>query len=134
MKDKRQDIKQIISAVAIVLAAVGTVIGAVYLLTGAVSADALRWWATVATLLLPVAIVITWRVATKAAREHLAGFDRGLDGAERTMQHVGRGLSATASMARAMKSQPAPTHDDLLPKVGQMQIIDAPPGGDAIDL
>ena len=35
---------------------------------------------------------------------------------------------------RAMKSQPAPTHDDLLPKVGQMQSIDAPPGGDAIDL
>jgi Flp pilus assembly protein TadB len=124
MKDKRQETQQVIGAAVIVLVAVAVVVGAVYLVTGAVGMDALRWWATVATLAVPVVIVIAWRVATKAAREHLTGFNRGLDGAERTMQSVGRGLSATASMARAVKSQPAPAHNDLLPQVGRMRIVE----------
>ena len=134
MKDKTQ---QAIGAGVIISAAVAVVVGAVYLITGAVSADALRWWATLATLAVPVVVVIVWRVATNTAREHLRGFDRGLDGAERTIQSVGRGLSATASMARTARSvarAATPTHDDLLPKVGQMKIIDAPHGSDVIDL
>ena len=121
MKDKTQ---QVIGAAEIVLVAVAVIVGAVYLVTGTVGMDALRWWATLATLAVPVVIAITLRVATKAAREHLTGFNRGLDGAERTMQSLGRGLSATASMASAVKSQPAPAHDDLLPRVGQMRIIE----------
>ncbi|HKZ83123.1 MAG TPA: hypothetical protein VJ793_05650 [Anaerolineae bacterium] len=138
MKDKRQETQQVIGAAVIVLVVVAVVVGAVYLVTGTVDVGLLRWWTTLATLAVPVVVVIVWRVATNAAREHQRGFDRGLDGAERTIQSVGRGLSATASMARTARSvaqAATPTHDDLLPKVGQMKIIDAPhDSGDVIDL
>lgn len=120
MGNKKSELQQIVGAAIIAIVSAAIVVGAVYGLTGTVSAGTLRWWATLATLAAPIVIVITWRLATKAAREHLTGFNRGLDGAERTMQSVGRGLSATASMARAAKSQPAPTpavrFDDLLPR------------------
>jgi hypothetical protein len=128
----RDDITRLIGLVAVGLLAVGLV----YAVIGAMDIGALRGWATAATLAVPVVIVVAWRVATNAAREHLAGFDRGVDGAERTIQSVGRGLSAAASMARsARNATPQPGHDDLLPKVGAMTIIDAPRGnGEVIDL
>ena len=133
MKDK---VAQFIGAGLIVAVTLGGIVGVVYAVTGAVSASVLRWWATAVTLALPVIVVSVWRLATNAAREHLSGFNRGLDGAERTISSVGRGLSATASLARSTRSvTPQPGHDDLLPHVGQMQIIDAPRGpGELIDL
>lgn len=94
----------------------------VYYLTGAVSPMALRWWAVLATLALPVTMAVTWKLAHTAAAEHLSGFDRGLTGAEQTLTTVGRGLSAVASLARTAAAQQrtaAPSWqmaaDDLLP-------------------
>lgn len=86
----------------------------------------LRWVTVALVLALPLAVYITYRLATHAASEHLAGFNRGLDGAERTIQSVGRGLSATASMARATRHLPqVQSNEDLLPRPGQMKILDA---------
>jgi len=132
MKEKAT---QFVGAAIIVIVAVVVVVGLVYVLTGAVSANVLRWWAATATLALPVTVVVVWRLATNAAREHLSGFDRGVGASESVMTHVGRGLSAAASIARTAARNTTPvSHDDLLPKVGTMQIIDAPRGGGEIDL
>ena len=126
----------IVGAVVIGFGLAGLVIGGLYWLTWQVDDPGLRWWAVAATLAVPGAIVITWRLATHAAREHLSGFERGLSGAEKTITSVGRGLSASASMARAARGLPTarPTNDDLLPRVGRLQIIDARSGNELIDL
>jgi len=115
-------------------------IGLLYYLTGRTSPTGLRWWATLATLALPLAVGAAWLLATQSAREHLAGFDRGLTGAERSITAVGRGLSATASMARTA-ARPAPrppalagADDDLLPRLDRMHILDALSSGDVINV
>lgn len=125
-----------IGAVVVALLAAVAVIGGLYWLTGEAGPDSARWWAVVATLTVPAVVALTWRVATHSAREHLAGFDRGLDGAERTIQSVGRGLSATASLARSTKSiaRPMRDNDDLLPRVGTMRVIEALQDDGLVDL
>jgi hypothetical protein len=115
-------------------------VGLLYYLTGRTTSTGLRWWAALATLAIPLTAGVTWLLTTQSAREHLAGFDRGLAGAEHTITAVGRGLSATASMARtAARSAPRPpaiasADDDLLPRPGQMRIIDALSSGDVINV
>ncbi len=106
---------------------IGSILGSLYWLTLQFSETVLRWVTVGCILLLPVSVIITWIVATNSAREHLRGFDRGLNGAERAIQSVGRGLSATAAMARAAKQgiHPPQSNEDLLPHVGSMQILDA---------
>ncbi|MBN1891035.1 MAG: hypothetical protein JW850_23770 [Thermoflexales bacterium] len=116
---------------------IGSVLGSLYWLTLQFSETVLRWVTVACILLVPASVIITWVVATNSAREHLRGFDRGLSGAERAIQSVGRSLSATASMARAAKQGLPPTqnHDDLLPRIGAMQILDVGhDDGDLIDL
>ena len=115
-------------------------IGLLYYLTGRTSATGLRWWATLATLALPLSVGVAWLLATQSAREHLAGFDRGLTGAERSITAIGRGLSATASMARTA-ARPAPhppaiadDDDDLLPRLSRMRILDITPSSDVINV
>jgi hypothetical protein len=76
----------------------------VYWLTIQVGETGVRVWATIATLALPVAVLITYRLATHAAREHLAGLNRGLEHSARTVETMGRSLSATASLARTTRS------------------------------
>lgn len=119
------------------LALVGGVLYGLYWLVSRLDYDTLRWVTVGLILALPVAVLITWRLATHAAREHLAGFDRGLDGAERTMTTMGRSLSATASLARtsARMAKPVPADfDGLLPQVGNMRLVDAPTNQDIVDL
>lgn len=120
------------------LALVGGVLYGLHWLVSRLDYDTLRWVTVGLILVLPVAVIVTNRMSSHWAREHVAGFDRGLDGAERTMTAVGRGLSATASMARTATRQaarPAPgDFDGLLPKVGAMRLVDAPTGQDIIDL
>ena len=82
-----------------------------------------RWWALIATLALPAAVAITYRLATHAAREHLAGFDRGLTGAQKTVETMGRSLAATASLAKTSPQNRASLFNDLLPQPG-MKIVD----------
>jgi hypothetical protein len=125
----------IVGAVVVTLAISGGVIAGMYWLTGKAGPDGARCWAVVATLAIPASIIITYRLATHAAREHISGFDRGLDGAERTIQSVGRGLSATASLARsARREMPAGrSNDDLLTK-SRMEIIEAHQTSSVVDL
>jgi hypothetical protein len=132
----REKIVVIMGTVVISLTLAGLVIGGLYWLTGKAGPDGARWWAVVTTLTIPAAIIVTYWLASHAAREHLSGFDRGLTGAQKTVETMGRSLAATASIARtsARSVQPGQTNDDLLPKVGTMRLIDAPDGGDLIDL
>ena len=125
-----------IGAVVMVLLVAGAVIAGLYWLTGVTGPDGARWWAVVATLAIPAVVIVTYRLATHAAREHLSGFDRGLTGAQKTVETMGRSLAATASLARASTRHPVQANDDLLPKVGAMRLIDAlrPDGDDLIDL
>lgn len=124
----------------LVLAAliVGLVVGGLYWLACRFSPGVLRWVAVVSWLLWAGSVAGTWRVATNSAREHLKGFDRGLDGAERTIQTVGRGLAATASLARVAArppSLPARDDSDLLPRPGSMRILEAgSSNGDVLEL
>lgn len=141
MKDKQnQFISKVWAIVGIVISSLtisGGVIAGMYWLTGQAGDVGARWWAIVATLAIPASIIITYRLATHASREHLAGFDRGLDGAERVIQSVGRGLSATASLARStrgMVTQSVNKNDDLLPKVGAMQLVEANEIHSVVDL
>ena len=140
MKDKGNQlisrVWSIVGAVIVTLAIAGGVIAGMYWLTVQAGEVGARWWAIVATLAVPASIIITYRLATHASREHLAGFDRGLDGAERTIQSVGRGLSATASLARSARgsTQPVNRNDDLLPRVGAMQLIEANETHSIVDL
>ena len=139
MKDKGNQLISmvwaIVGAVIVTLAIAGGVIAGIYWLTVQAGDVGARWWAIVATLAVPASIIITYRLSTHASREHLAGFDRGLDGAERTIQSVGRGLSATASMARTARREiPAGrNNDDLLTKTG-MEIIEAHQTSAVVDL
>ncbi|MBN1889447.1 MAG: hypothetical protein JW850_15745 [Thermoflexales bacterium] len=140
-KIERQRLVQVeiaLGAVVIVALVGGAVVGGLFWLASQFSDLTLRWLVVVSWLALPVSIPVTWRIATNAAREHLRGFDRGLDGAERTIQSVGRGLSATASLARTAARQPAlpmGSNDDLLPRPGTMRIVDAGRGsGEILDL
>jgi hypothetical protein len=125
----------IVGAVIVTLAIAGGVIAGMYWLTVQAGDVGARWWSIVATLAVPASIIITYRLATHASREHLAGFDRGLDGAERTIQSVGRGLSATASLARTTRREtPAGrNNDDLLTRTG-MEIIEARQTSAVVDL
>lgn len=137
MKERKETI-QFYGALAFVgLVCLAAVIFTAYYLTGAVSSVALRWWAVVATLAIPAVAVVTWYIARQSAREHLSGFDRGLDGAERTITAVGRGLSATASMARTAAAQMATpswqvSADDLLPP--PVRILPVKNNAEQIDL
>lgn len=141
MKDKGShklisQVWAIVGAVIVTLSISAGIISGMYWLTVQSGEVGARWWAIVATLAIPASIIITYRLATHASREHLAGFDRGLDGAERTIQSVGRGLSATASLARSMHgvTQPVNKNDDLLPRVGSMQLIEANEIHSVVDL
>jgi hypothetical protein len=141
MKDKGGQlisrIWAIVGAVIVTLAISVGVIAGMYWLTVQAGDVGARWWAIVATLTIPASIIITYRLATHASREHLAGFDRGLDGAERAIQSVGRGLSATASLARSAHEVPQPVNkndDLLLPRVGAMQLIEANETHSVVDL
>ena len=87
----------------LVVALLAGVVAAIFYSTSTVSETALRWWATLLTLVYLPSIVVTWRIAKREAKEHLRGFSRGLDGAQQTLLSLGRGLSATASMARSAK-------------------------------
>ncbi len=120
-------------AVVITLLMAGGIIAGLYWLTGAAGPNGARWWAVIATLVVPAAVIVTYRLATHAAREHLSGLDRGIDHAEKTITSLSRGLSASASLARSVRSV-RPANDDLLPKVGTMRLIDSPEGEDLIDL
>jgi len=126
----------IVGAVIVTLTISVGVIAGMYWLTVQAGDVGARWWAIVATLAIPASIIITYSLATHAAREHLAGFDRGLDGAERTIQSVGRGLSATASLARSAHgvAQLINKNDDLLPRVGAMQVIESNEIHSVVDL
>jgi hypothetical protein len=116
-----------ISAVVMALLVAGAVIAGLYWLTGVAGPDGVRWWAVVATLAIPAVVIVTYRLATHAAREHLSGFDRGLTGAQKTVETMGRSLAATASLARtsARPAQLRPIDDDLLPRVGAMHLIES---------
>ena len=134
MKNK---VATFVGAFVMVVLIIGGVLGCLYWLTLQFEGDTLRWVTVACILSLPVSVVITWRVATNSAREHLRGFERGLDGAEKTITSVVRGLSVTASMARVARGTAAPvqSNDDLLPRVGTMRILDAGcDDGDLVDL
>lgn len=143
MKEQKGTVRErllaIFGLIVIVIALSAAVVGSLYWVTGKVSLVGLRWWATLATLVLPVAIFATWRLGHTAAEEHLAGFDQGLDGAERTITSIGRGLSATASLARtaaqqARQAQPqwqVTDNSDLLPP---MRMLPPQHDGGPVDL
>lgn len=123
----REKVAMIVGALVIVLAVGGGVIGGLYWLAVLAGEIGARWWAVAATLALPAAVAISWRLATNAAREHLAGFDRGLAGAQKTVETMGRSLSATASLVRTARVMPrqAQSNDDLLHNPRAMQIVEA---------
>lgn len=123
----REKLALYVGAVVIAFALASAVIGGLYWLTIQAGTDGARWWAVVATLTIPAAILITYWLASHAAREHLSGFDRGLTGAQKTVETMGRSLAATASIARtsAHSVRPGQANDDLLPKVGTMRLIES---------
>ena len=74
-------------------------------------------------------IIITYRLATHAAHEHLTGFDHGLSGAQKTVETMERSLAA------ARPARDGQSNDDLLPKVGAMRLLEAQSASDEmIDL
>src|SRR4030042_613550 len=77
MKDKGNQLISrvwaIVGAVIVTLAIAGGVIAGMYWLTVQAGDLGARWWAIVATLAVPASIIITYRLATHASREHLAG-------------------------------------------------------------
>lgn len=95
-----------------------------YGVTGAIDVEALRWYSVVATLAIPLLIMLVWRIAVNSAREHLRGVDKGVEVASQTLVEVGRGLTATASATRAQTQAARPPgtasravlYDDLLPR------------------
>jgi hypothetical protein len=123
------------------LAIIGGIVTLVYWLLGHLDSNGLRWYAVIVTLAVPVVTFVTYRLATHAAREHLAGFDRGLTGAQKTVETMGRSLAATASIAKT-SARPTMTartiernHSDLLPQVGSMKLIESRRDvGEVIDL
>lgn len=126
----------VLGLVIFALALIAGIVFGVFVATGAVDIISLRWWATILTVIYLPSIVITWRFAKREAKEHLKGFARGLDGAQLTLTSLGRGLSATASIARSSKpTMPPMRTDDLLPKVGGMRLIESRrDNDDVIDL
>lgn len=120
-------IQMIIGFGVIVLAMVGALLGGLYWVMCQLSLVTMRLVTILSMLCVPGAILLTWRLASTSAREHLRGFERGLEGAEKTISSVGRGLSATARLARAdnAKHKPVgqPDFTDLLPPVASMQIV-----------
>jgi flagellar biosynthesis protein FliQ len=111
-----------------VLVLLAGIVALIFYATGRVDEIGLRWWATILTIIYLPSILITWRIAKREAKEHLKGFARGLDGAQLTLTSLGRGLSATASIART-SARPAarslPSAEDLLPRVGTMRLTEA---------
>lgn len=126
----------LIAGILFILALLAGIVALVFYATGTVSANSLRWWATVLTVIYLPSVIVIWHVAKREAKEHLKGFARGLDGAQLTLTSLGRGLSATASIARANKpTMPPMRTDDLLPKVGGMKLIESrKDSDDVIDL
>lgn len=141
MKENKTSIRERLLAVfglAVIAAAIlAAVVGGLYWATGKVSPVGLRWWTVIMTLVLPVAVFLTWKLGHTAAEAHLDGFDRGLVGAEQTLTTVGRGLSATASLARTAAQQEkkpqwqVAENDDLLPPARMLPVR---AGGDVQEL
>jgi len=117
----------VIGAATLALALFVGIVALLYWLTGLAGDVGARVWAVVATLALPFTVFVTYRLATHAAREHLAGLDRGLSHAAKSVETMGRSLSATASLARSARSARIvqPDNSDLLPKVGTMRLIES---------
>ena len=113
-------------------------VGGLFWATGTAGDLGTRWWAVVATLANPVVGILCWRLSSHWAREHLAGWERGLGGAQRTLETIGRGLAAAASISRgAQTTRTSPANDDLLPKVEELMsgiIVDADADGNAVNL
>lgn len=127
----------LIAGILFILALLTGIVALVFYATGAVGITSLRWWATILTVIYLPSVIVIWHVAKREAKEHLKGFARGLDGAQLTLTSLGRGLSATASIARASKPiMPPMRTDDLLPQVGVMRIIEShsKTDGDVINL
>jgi len=105
----------------------------VYVATGWAGPSVLRWWAALATAALPIVAWLTYRLATHAAQEHIAGFHRGLDGSREAVETIGRAFTSTlTAMARPARSTTvAPVHppddEDLLAFPRQVRIADAAP-------
>lgn len=116
----------LIAGILFILALLAGIVALVFYATGTVSANSLRWWATILTVIYLPSVIVIWHVAKREAKEHLKGFARGLDGAQLTLTSLGRGLSATASIARSSRPVTPPVRtDDLLPKVGGMRLIES---------
>ena len=114
----------VIGAIVIVLALAGGLVYGLYRLVSQWDYNTLRWLVVAALLLLPAEIIVTYRIATHSAREHLAGFERGLTGSERTILAIGRGLSATASIART--ARPAAAQPAMTAAINPAQVVIMP--------
>jgi hypothetical protein len=115
-----------VGLVVIVLIVIGIIGYAMYSLIGELTPQGIHLLATGLTF----AVLGAYWLGLQVARSHKAGFKQGIDlklTARERMQQTARSSTATTQPYK-------PQHDDLLPRVGTMQIIDASPGrGEIVD-
>ena len=112
----------------IILAVLGGIGLGIYALIGELTPSGIHLLATGEAF----AVLFAYWLGLQVARSHKAGFQQGIDlklSARERAAETNR-APRPVQTAQPFKAQ----HDDLLPRVGTMQIIDAPTGrGDIVD-
>jgi hypothetical protein len=73
------------------------------LLVSAMSVEALRAWAVVSVVVIPLAFFAGWRLGTRDSRAHLSGLDKGVDVATRAITRTGRARQAVTSTPQPLR-------------------------------
>lgn len=127
MSEVKKKVYEALGFSVITFTLIGGAIALVYGLIGELSDQGRHLLATG----LVFAVVAAYLLGLQVARSHQSGIKAGLDlklGARERVQAAAKPQPVTAPSALYR-----PQHDDLLPRVGAMQIIDARSGGDIVD-
>jgi len=121
-----REIALVIGLIVIALVIGGLIVWAIYSVVGTLTDNGRHWLAVGLTFAVPGAYLL----GLQHAKSHKAGLQQGLD-----LKLSARERAHQSARPVPVAAQPyKPQHDDLLPHVGTMQIIDASSGrGEIVD-
>ncbi len=127
---------------AILLLLIGGAVGGVIYALLRASITALRWWAGLATLAVPVCAALAWYLGMREARARIAGIDEGIERVTRaataTVGIAERASQVRVATAQQLRRPTSPTFQQVflpggLPTGGPL-ILPVKPGEDEVEL
>lgn len=116
------------------LLAAGLIWGTWQLVSTYISPDLARAWALVATVMLPVVAIASYRLGHIESRGVLTGIDTGVNRVTRAAAAAIDLRSATVSAIKRSSSEPSPAYAVELPQIQPAITLRQLPPGDIVDL